>query len=280
VNEVAGGAGAAVAFGWLIGHAGRNTLPALLLSVGPVLLPALAGLWAWRGLPAQPARVGAIGVSLTLLLMHTMTLSEPSWVGFRTGQILQLMLPILLARVIWALGRVHAGLVVGLAAVVLAAGLPTMAIDVYNAQDTSNRRMGMGFHWTQPVTAAQQRAFEWVQLSVPEDAVVQMEPVVRGLEAWSLIPSFAQRRMSAGLPISLLPTPDYTTGSQRVQQLYRTPDPEEAWRIAREMGIDYLYVDDVDRAAYPEGVAKFADGQEYFEVAFNNRLVAIYRVKQ
>ena len=33
------------------------------------------------------------------------TLSEPSWVGFRTGQILQLMMPVLLARLLWALAQ-------------------------------------------------------------------------------------------------------------------------------------------------------------------------------
>ena len=40
-------------------------------------------------------------------------------------------------------------------------------------------------------------------------AIVQMEPMVRGREHWTLIPSFAGRRMAAGLPISLLPLPEY-----------------------------------------------------------------------
>jgi hypothetical protein len=275
INEVAG---AAVAFGWRIGNAGHNTIGSLLISAGPVLLPAAAGLWAWTSLPARPLRVAATGAVLSLLLMHTMTLSEPSWVGFRTGQILQLMLPVLLARVLWMVRQVGRTWVAALLIAVLAAGLPTTAIDTYNAQDVGNRRMGPGFHWTQGVTAPQQRAFEWIRRSLPQDAVVQMEPVIRGEEQWSLIPTFAQRRMSAGLPISLLPTPEYERGSREVQQLYRTTDPKEACEIAHRRGIEYLYVDALDRTAYPEGIAKFDLEPACFERAYDRRGITIYRV--
>ena len=44
INEVADNAGGRRAVGWLVGLAGNNTLTALLISTGPVLLPALAGL--------------------------------------------------------------------------------------------------------------------------------------------------------------------------------------------------------------------------------------------
>lgn len=279
INEVADGAGAAVDFGWLVGLAGNNTLKVLLISTGPVLLPALAGLWPWRALPVQPMVVAGIGVSLSLLVMHTITLSESSWVGFRTGQTLQLMLPVLLARLLWALGgggSLRAG---ALAAAILVAGLPTTVIDTYNAQDTANRRMGPGFHWTLPVTRAQHEAFEWVQTSTPADAVVQMEPMLRGREHWSLIPTFAQRRMSAGLPISLLPMPEYKQGSLEVQRLYQTAHPREAWEIARRRRIDYLYVDAADRASYPAGVGKFDAQPAYFERVFDNGEITIYAVK-
>ena len=279
INEVTDNAGAAVRFGWLVGLAGNNTLKALLISTGPVLLPALAGLWPWRALPPQPMRVAGIGVAISLLLMHTITLSEPSWVGFRTGQILQLMMPVLLARLLWALAQRGRALVSAVAVIVLIAGVPTTAIDLYNAQDVSNRLMGPGFHWTQLITPAQQRAFAWLRRSVPEDAVVQMEPMLRDPEHWSLIPTFAQRRMSAGLPISLLPTPEYQQRSQEIQRLYRTADPREAWQIARDRGIEYLYVDPADRAAYPEGVEKFDTGQAHFERVYNRRGITFYRVR-
>jgi hypothetical protein len=167
---------------------------------------------------------------------------------------------------------------VATAVVVLLVGFPTTAIDTYNAQDISNRKLGPGgFRWTIPVTAAQQAAFNWVRAHVPETAIVQMEPMLRGRDHWSLIPSFAQRRMSAGLPISLLPTPEYPAGSAQVQRIYRTSDPLEARDLAKARGIEYLYMDDDDRAAYPEGIAKFIP--PYFERVYERRGVAIVRVQ-
>ena len=276
-NDVADGAGAAVTIGFR-GYARNNTVVSLLLSAGPMLVPALAGLWPWRGLPGQPARVAGAGVAAALLLMHFVTLSEASWVGFRAGQILLLMLPVLLARVLWAVdmrSRVAAG---ALAAAVAAAGLPTTVIDTYNALDIGNRRQGPGFHWTLSVTPAQQAAFAWVRTHLPADATVQMEPMLRGREHWSLIPTFAQRRMTAGLPISLLPMPEYETSSAEVQRLYQTDNARQAWLLAHGRGIQYLYVDPDDRAAYPEGVAKFST-EPYFEQVYANGEVTLYKVR-
>lgn len=276
VNRVASGAGGAVHFGFG-GAAAHDTVIALLLSVGPVLIPAVAGVWPWRSLPLQPARVAIVGAVVSLLLMHLLTLSESSWVGFRTGQILLLMLPLLIARLLWFLATVRRGAAVAAAALVLLIGLPTTIIDTYNAQDIGNRTPGPEFRWTVPVTAAQQAAFAWVQAHLPEDAVVQMEPMVRGRDHWSLIPSFAQRRMSAGLPISLLPSPEYDEGSRQVQRIYRTTDPREAVELAKARHIDYLYIDEVDRAAYPEGMDKFRDTA--FERSYDRRGITILRVR-
>lgn len=276
LNKVAGGAGAAVQFGFS-GYARSHTVIALLLSTGPVLLPALGGVWQWRTLPAQPARVAVAGTVISLLLMHLLTLSEGSWVGFRTGQILLMMLPVLFARFLWSLTSTTRRWAAVAVLVVMIAGLPTTLIDAYNAQDIGNRLAGPGFRWTVPVTAAQQAAFAWIQKNVPEGAIVQMEPMLRGRDHWSLIPSFAQRRMSAGLPISLLPVPEYAEGSAQVQAIYRTTDPIEANRLARARRIRYLYIDGEDRAAYPEGIAKFTS--PYFETSYDSGGVTIVRVR-
>jgi hypothetical protein len=278
LNDVTGDAGAAVTVS-LAGFARPNAGVSLLLSTGPMLLPALAGLWPWRDLPARPAVVAAGGGALALVLMHTVMLSDASWVGFRTGQILQLMLPILVARALWGLRAAGRPRLAAAVILIAAAGLPTTIVDTYNAQDITNRRPGPGFRWTLPVTAGQQQAFAWIRRSLPGDAVVQMEPMLRGREHWSLIPSFAQRRMSAGLPISLLPTPEYERGSTEVRQIFTTADPREAWLLARRRRIDFLYVDADDRAAYPDGVAKFEGHPDYFEKVFENSEVRLYRVR-
>jgi hypothetical protein len=277
LNDVADGAGSAVAFGFR-GFARNNTLTSLLLSTGPVLVPAVAGLWPWRSLPAAPARVAAIGAVVALLLMHFVTLSDPSWVGFRAGQLLLLMLPVLLARVLWVLGQQGLPWAAGAAALILMVGLPTTLIDTYNAMDISNRRQGPGFLWTLAVTPQQQAAFAWVKDHTAADATLQMEPILRGRGHWSLIPTFAGRRMTAGLPISLLPTPAYEQGSREVQEIFRTANPRTAWQLARARGIDYLYVDGDDRRAYPDGVAKFSGA--YFTGVYDNGEVSIIQIRK
>ena len=126
---------------------------------------------------------------------------------------------------------------------ILAVGLPTTLVDTWNAQDISNQRQASEFRWTIVVTPAQQEAFRWIRANTPEDAIVQMEPMLRGREHWTLIPSFAGRRMAAGLPISLLPLPEYQERSERVRTLFATPNADEAAEIAHRLRLDYLYVD-------------------------------------
>jgi hypothetical protein len=220
--------------------------------------------------------IAVAGILAGLFLLYFVRISEASWVGFRAGQLLLVSIPILLARTLDRIGPRGAA---ALAVVMLAVGLPTTLIDTWNAQDIWNRRPGPGFRWTLRVTPAQQEAFRWIRANTPDDAVVQMEPMLRGREHWSLIPTFAGRRMAAGLPISLLPLPEYEERSAQVRQLFATPDPAEAAAIAYRMRIDYLYVDLEDIAAYGEGVAKFGSNPDRFERVFSNTDVRIYRIK-
>jgi uncharacterized membrane protein len=83
--------------------------------------------------------------------------------------------------------------------------------------------------------------------------------------------------MSAGLPISLLPTPEYMQGSLEVQRIYQTADAAEARDLAKARGIQYLYVDEEDRQAYATGMAKF--DAPYFERAYDRRGITIFRVR-
>ena len=112
----------------------------------------------------------------------------------------------------------------------------------------------------------------------PETAIVQMEPIVRAREHWTLIPSFAGRRMAAGLPISLLPQPEYLEASEQVKAIYASDDAGEASAIARRLRIDYLYVDATDTAAYPDGVRKFDEQPALFSKMFSSGEARVYRV--
>lgn len=274
-SRVMDGAGSALEFGF-VGYARNHPVLTLLLSTGPLLLPAAAGLWPARSRNRRALAVGAAALAVGLLLLYLVRISDASWVGFRAGQIILIALTVLLAPVLASLRRNGRAI---LAVLILAAGLPTTVIDAWNAQDIGNRRPGPGFRWTIWITPDQQEAFAWIRRNTPPTAIVQMEPVVRGRDQWTLIPSFAGRRMAAGLPISLLPLPEYQERSDRVRTIYATPRAADAADEARRLRIDYLYVDGTDLQAYPEGTRKFDDAPGLFERVFANGTVRIYRVR-
>ena len=281
-NEMVEGAGAALRIGWQ-GFARQSPLLTLLLSLGPLLVPGLAGLALIRKPPRRlwPAIVGVLA-GLGLLYFVSLAV-EGSYVGFRAGQVLQVSLAPLVAlclselKVRGAAGRLATRLTAG---AVLALGLPTTIIDTFNAQDIGNRRMGPGFRWTVSVTPQEQDAFEWIKRATPADAVVQMDPIARGRETWTQIPTFAARRMHAGLPISLLNAPEYERRSRAVREtIYATADVRQAWDAAVRMDIDYIYLDRVERGSLPpDALAKFDVDPLLFRRVFVNEEAAVYAV--
>ena len=274
-SKVMDGAGSALQIG-LFAIASHSPVITLGLSLGPILLPSLAGFRRLPNAPARPVWIASAGIGLGLFLLYFVRISEASWVGFRAGQILLVSIPILLARALSSVGPRIAAL---LALVILAVGVPTTVVDTWNAQDIGNRREGPGFRWTLWTTPDQQRAFAWIRANTPPTAVVQMEPMVRGREHWTLIPSFAGRRMAAGLPISLLPQPEYLELSERVKTIFATTNGDEASATARRLRIDYLYMDATDTHAYPDGVRKFDEYPKLFSRVFASGDVRVYRVE-
>jgi hypothetical protein len=272
------GAGDDLQFG-LYARARATTFAALALAAGPVLAPALVGVIAgWR--PTVALRPAIVGVGLSLVLMHFVHLrSADIWIGWRAGQILLITAPALGAVGLAALARHSRTVMIAFVLLVAAAGVPTTVLDIINAQDVGNRAMGPGFAWSVEVTADEQQAMEWMRRHTPKTAVVQMEPTERGRNTWTLIPSFGERRMAAGLPISLLIRPAYQASSERVHQLYATPDAGEAVEIARGLGINYLYMDRVERTRFPDAELKFDRHPELFMRVFANDEVRIYFVQ-
>lgn len=275
-NQVTSGSGPSLVVGWW-GPATHAPVPTLALSFLPAAVPAIVG-WG-LGRSVMPSRLTPTlaGIGISLVLMFTVALRvDPHWVGFRTGHLIFGFLPPLVA---WGYLRLReAGrqrLAILMTAGIVSSGLPTTVIDAYDAQDVGNTAMGPGFHWTLSLSASQLDGLSWIRTHTPEAAIVQAEPLSRGREAWSLIPSFAGRRMAAGLPISLMHEPAYDTRSRAVQEIYAGTDAERAGRLARALGIDYLYVDGTDRATYA-GVAKFDRRPDYFNRVFRNGEVTVY----
>ena len=278
-NRMVEGAGGALEFGRRDASL-HSPFLTLFLSFGPVLVPAAAGaLWALRARlwPIVPAAGLAL---LSLFLMYYVRLNvDHEWIPFRAGQMLLAALAVMAAALFTAPHRpLFKRLIVAAGVVFLLAGAPTTVIDAYNARDIGNLHPGPGFHWTLQLSRDQQGAFAWIREHTPRSVVVQMEPMVRQRDSWSLIPTFAQRDMAAGLPISLLKIPEYETRSEAVKFIYSCEDPKEAARIANSMRISYLYVDVTDRKAYP-GVAKFDSSPQFFRPVFRSGEVGVYAVR-
>ncbi len=198
--------------------------------------------------------------------------------GFRTGHLIFGFLPALVA---WGYVRLREAGRYRLPAVMTAgivlSGLPTTVIDAYDAQDVANTSMGPGFHWTLSLSAnSRKRCTGSTRRRAGRHRAGGTDR--RGREAWSVIPSFAGRRMAAGLPISLMHVPAYDTRSLAVHEIFAGTDPETARRLARELAIDYLYVDGTDRAEYP-GIAKFDRRPDLFLPVFRNREVTVYATR-
>jgi len=277
-NQMVEGAGGFLQFG-LLGASRQRPLETLLLSLGPILVTGIAGLVVTRKLPIRPALPFALLSIVSLFLMYFVRLSvDQAWMAFRAGQMMIVGLAALSARFVAAsssgVQRVIAVVVVALAVV---AGAPTTIIDEFNAQDIHNLGMGPGFPWTIVVTVPQQRGYAWIRDNTPRSAVVQMDARSRERSTWTNIPSFAERRMAGGLPISLLKIPEYDERSDRIRAMYSTTHAAEAADIARTLRIDYVYVDEVERHAYPTGI-RFGESP-VFEKVFEEGPVAVFRVR-
>ena len=282
-NDMVDGAAAVVLYG-LGGYAVNNPVISLMLSLGPLLVPALLGIWPpWRLPPrAWPAVAGTV---LGLLVFYLVRLSvEASYIGFRAGQLLQLMLPGLAALFfarLWmsqARGRAAAGAIV---LVLIVIGLPTTIIDSYNAQDIGNRRMGPGFRWTITLTPGEQEAYRWIRTQTPRDAIVQMDPIAHGRETWSQLPTFAERRMAAARPISLMDIPEYAERSRKAHNIYADRRADIAARLAHELGIDYIFIGPAEQQRNPaEALAKFGTRDDLFQLVFDNGTNRIYEIRR
>lgn len=280
-NQVGEGAADVLHFGFW-GPARNATVLTFLLQFGPILLPIGLGLWLATK-PQWPRLWPAVaGITLAVLLMHLVTLTvDQAWVGFRGGQIFFVLAPAIVAlalSTLWSAGRRRQA--IGLVLVVAALGLPTTIIDAYNIQDVNNRGFAPRneFHWTVWITAPEQEALDWIRTHTPARSIVQMEPIVRGRETWSLIPTFAERRMASGVPLPLLWRQVYADNNARVRAIYESPDAGAAWQQARALGIDYLYVDRTERNAYPR-VDKFDARPDLFERVFSNAEASVYALR-
>src|SRR5439155_64953 len=126
-TQMVEGAGGTLQFGWL-GAARRAPVFTFLLSLGPAVVPAIAGLLMASAVTRKAAPVLLLVVSIALLYLVRLNVDE-SWVGFRAGQMILVAAPALIARALVALGALRRAVPAIVVVTALLVGTPTTVID-------------------------------------------------------------------------------------------------------------------------------------------------------
>jgi len=262
--------------------AATNMTRVWIMSFGPLLFGGIAALSRWRWALHDGAAPTALVIAATAFYFLTNVPDSGNvWVGWRSGHMLLFAFSAMAAAWLswaWRHRRLRPVTAIVVIALVVPA-IPTVAIDVFNAQDITNREEGPGFPWTLVITPGERQALDWVRTSTPLDAVVQTDPTARGATHWSYIGAFAERRMIAGLPLAMTPLRPYEEASAVLYSgVFTAASADDAHVMAGVLGIDYLFIGRVERRAYPQAVAAMSRTPDLFPMVFKNEAVTIFRV--
>jgi hypothetical protein len=243
----------------------------LLLDCGALLLLVLFR--PGSGLRRFDREVGALaGLALVAVLFLDLKGYEGVWMAWRAGSVLLVALGLLAAPALGSSLRLRHALV--------APAALTAVLDVWNAQDVSNRNLSPGeFRWTTVLSRDERDALRWIREETPRDSVVQWDVRARDLGEWALIPAIGERRMAVGTPIFLLDLRKYRVRERReVRPIFASGDPEEAHRLATSLGIDYLFLGARELSTRGERLRRLFESAKRFEIVYSNPGVTILAV--
>ena len=251
------------------------------LSFGPVLIVSIAAIAII--VQAERQDLGELGALAAACVVFYFFINvrdhQDVYVGWRVGHLLFMSATVLAGLVFDHLQSMpNRRKAVAVLIVVGLAGLPTTVIDVYNTQDITNNRGAPGFTWTLRLTPDDRQAFHWIRLNTRPEEVIQVDPFTRDTETWAYLPAFAERRMAAGLPISMVPLKKYQEGSEQVRAMFDEP-ALAAYERAVRSGINYVLIGPPERHAH-EGVEQRLDGlPDLMPLLFRNGTISIYGVR-
>jgi hypothetical protein len=255
----------------------------MFLNFGPVVTVAVLGAIAaaWRGALSRFVPVFiTIGVSAGFYFLVDVPDHQNVYVAWRASHLIFIALAALCGFALqewWGMGGLARWTTTSVAAVAAAVALPTVLIDIYNAQDVANRADGPGFKWTVILTPGELDGLDWIRQNTAPASRVQNEPYSRNRDAY-YVTAFAERRMSGGLPTGLIPLKKYDEVSARIRKMYQAPSAGEVHDQALELCVDYLMVGPPERAAYPALPAILDASPHLFAPAFRNGILDIYAV--
>jgi hypothetical protein len=256
----------------------------MLLSFGPLLLLGMCGgaiVVHARRLEALPA-LALAGSGLAIYFFTDVPDMQHVWVGWRAGHVLFIALTALTGVFLTSVSAAGPQLrkaAWAATAVLALAAAPTVAVDIFNAQDIGNPGMGASFPWTLRLSRLEVEALDWLKTHTPNDVVVQTDSLVRGSATWGYVPAFGERRMAAGLPIAMIPLKPYEEATKKVSdEIFSRGSAEERARAARRLGIDYIWVGAPEQEKHPD-LMEILDGRsDLFAPAFRNMDVVVYWV--
>lgn len=267
----------------------KNPFIGLAVSIGPIVLAALPGAW----LLIRHARrkkviwvMAALLISLLFYFYVDVRGHQFVYVGWRVGHIIFITLAGVVGVGVHFLvlrtgrGKYRRLVWTGFFAICALIAAPTTFIDIYNTQDIHNRAKIKKIHWTLILSRDEVQALEWLRRSTPPDAIVQVEPTVRDPETWAYLPAFAERRMAAGIPLSMVPLKPYQSASERVKKIYMSTDPGFIASQSQQLGIDYLVVGHKERAAYPQFENTLEAHINTFPRVFKNNALSVFAVSR
>jgi uncharacterized membrane protein len=151
-------------------------------------------------------------------------------------------------------------------------------MDWYNARDISNVAMNPGrFPWTVHISPDDQAAARWVHAAIPKDATIQTDAKLRERYTWAFVPAFLRRRMGVGNGIFTLNPTRYERPLDRIHEAFVGP-AEAAHATFVELGVDYVYVGDVERDRNGVHVRKFGEHPRLFHPVYWQGSVEIFKV--
>jgi hypothetical protein len=255
----------------------------IFLNFGPVVIVALLGVAA--AVPRRAlGRFVPIFITVIVSVFFYVLVDVPDhggvYVAWRASHVIFIALAALCGFAVqesWTAGGWARWAATSIAVVVALAAVPTVLIDIYNAQDVFNRENGPGFKWTVVLTPAELDGLNWIKEHAPAKARVQVEPYSRDRDAYYLT-AFAERRMGGGLPTGLIPLAKYEAVSGRIRELYKSASAQEAHDRALKLCLDYLVVGPPERNAYKQLQPILDESPHLFPPTFRNDTLAIYAV--
>ena len=253
-----------------------------LLSFGPILVVGAVAIAMNRRQPHHLGIFGALAIASAFFYFFVNVRDHQDvYVGWRVGHFVFMSAAVLIGSMIHDLGSLSGTArrtVVALTVAMFLAGMPTAAIDIYNTQDITNHSEMPAGRATLRLHPDDLQIFDWIKHNTLPGAIFQIDPVARNPEHWAYLPAFGERRMAAGIPISMIPLAKYERASAEIRLIYDEP-PLLAYERARRARVNYIIVGPQERDAHAGVEDRFGSIPNQLPLVFKNGTISIFEVR-